>query len=132
MNFFTYRHECRQCGNNFTATYLKKFKQPRKYKTCPACSKSEVVVEDLGGLKGRGKCGDCKHFNPIDKRGPLTWGHCGLGHELAEEGEYTLTWAIDNEVGCQVSFEEHESYGNDVLGLVYSEDYCIEFEEGDE
>ena len=122
---YTYKHECPECGVNFSGKYLKPYKTPRIKKTCPECrDKREAPVLDLGGLKGANSCGQCSHF----KESRMGWGKCGLNRALDNEEEYTLTWAIDN-LSCQISFDEHEGYGDDLTGMVYYQDLCRLFEE---
>jgi len=132
MKLFKYKYICGHCEEEWSATYLKRYKKPRREKTCPDCmaKNEEAVIEDLGGLFVEGGCSDCVNFTPLSPDSSDGWGKCKLGRGSDNEEEYTLTWAIDNIVGCLVTPEEHESYEEDMLGLVYGSDYCIDFEPG--
>lgn len=131
MKIFEYQHMCNVCGEMWEQRRLQPYKIERHIKTCPECLEKHSLtqVNDLGGLDGDESCEGCKHFQPVD-RGLPVWGKCGRGNRLQNEYEYTLTHAIDNAVGCLVEPKEHETYGEDVLGLVYSKDVCKEYEEG--
>lgn len=132
MEITEYTHYCKRCESEWQERRLQPYQKPHYNKICPDClTRGETRVEDLGGLTGVKKCGDCKHFQPHDNE-KHPWGKCALGHTLDNEAEYTLTWAIDNVEGCLVEYHEHDRYGDDIFGLVHHFDACDDFEEVDD
>lgn len=129
METFEYTHQCPNCEKEWREVRLDPIQYTHHKKVCKEClSTTGVSVQDLAGLHHRDqKCENCIHFNPVHEG----WGECGLGNELDNEDEYTLTWAIDNIAGCLVGFEEHTSYGDDIRGMVYILDLCEQYEGDD-
>jgi hypothetical protein len=129
METSEYEHFCKRCNSVWHERRLEPYQKPHYNKICPKClTKGDTRVVELGGLTGSKNCGNCDHFKPLDdEKNP--WGKCSKGRELDSEAEYTLTWAIDNVEGCLVDFDEHDRYGDDILGLVHSFDVCGDFEE---